>query len=197
MAKIIFNISVSVDGFVAGPNDEVDEVFQWYYSGSEEFKLPGMKIAFKMSKNSADLLTEHTANIGAMITGKRNFSLAKAWGGHPPLGVPHVVVTHHPSAQWEQKNSLFTFVTDGVASAVRQAKGLANGKDVCISSPNVMQQCLNEGLVDELYLDVVPVLLGKGIKLFDDTAEALHQLQIIRVINGEGVTHMVYEVMYA
>ncbi len=195
MAKVIFNISVSVDGFVAGPNDEVDEVFKWYYAGSELITLPGTDMVFKLSKNSADLLNEHMAKIGAMITGKRNFSITKAWGGHPPLGVPHVVVTQHPSEQWEQKNSPFTFVTDGVASAVRRAKELANGKDVCISSPNVMHQCLATGLVDELYLDVVPVILGKGIKLFDDTAEAVHPLQLNRVINGEGVTHVVYKVV--
>ncbi|HMB91115.1 MAG TPA: dihydrofolate reductase family protein [Rhodothermales bacterium] len=170
MGKLTFNMSMSLDGFVAGPNDEVDWLFRWYQSGDTEVPFsvagPSPKV-FKVSQASAELFQDSWPRIEAIVTGRRNFDLARAWGGHPPLGVPHFVVTHHPPQEWTKEGSPFTFVTDGVESAVEQAKQAAGEQNVAVSSANVMQQCLKAGLLDEITIDLVPVLLGRGIRLFE------------------------------
>ena len=194
MAKLTFNMSVSLDGFVAGPKDEVDQVFAWYFSGDTPLQFPGSPFAFTVSKASAELLREAPKAIGAVITGRRNFNLAGAWNGSPPLGVPHVVVTHDPPKEWVKPGSPFTFVTGGVEAAVRKAKELAGGKDVVVSSPSVMQQCLAAGLLDEINLDLVSVILGEGVPLFAKGAGP-HKLERTRIIEGTGVTHMQYRVL--
>ncbi len=194
MGKVVFNMSMSLDGFVAGSNDEVDQLFGWYFSGDTEFPFPGSEYVFRVSPASAELLQEAISTIGAMVTGRRNFNLAGGWGGKPPLGVHHFVVTHHPPQAWVKEGSPFTFVTDGVERAITQARQAAGEKDVCISSANILQQCLRAGLVDELHLDVVPVLLGKGIRLFELTGSESIALAITRVVEGTGVTHLRYTV---
>jgi dihydrofolate reductase len=167
MQKVSFNMSVSLDGFVAGPNDEVDRLFGWYFGGSTEFSFPGSAFAFKVSPASADLFKEASTTVGAIVTGRRNFNLAGAWGGNPPLGVHHFVVTHTIPQEWVKEGSPFTFVTDGVASAIQQAKKTAGEKDVIISSADIMRQALKAGLLDELNIDLVPILLGAGNRLFE------------------------------
>ncbi len=194
MAKLTFNMSASLDGFVAGPNDEVDQVFAWYFGGDAPFQFPGAPFSFRVSKTSAELLREATRTIGAIITGRRNFNLTGAWNGNPPLGVPHVVVTHSPAKEWVKPGSPFTFVTDGIESAVRKAKDLAGGKDVAISTPSMMQQCLAAGLLDEINIDLVPVILGRGVPMFAAGAGP-YKLERTRVVEGMGVTHMQYRVV--
>jgi dihydrofolate reductase len=192
--KVIFNMSVSLDGFIARPNDEFEEVFKWYGSGDTDFQFPGTNMVFKISKASIALLQESIKNVGAIVTGRRNFDVARAWGGHPPLGVPHIVVTHNPPKEWVKKDSPFTFVTDGVEDAIKKAKEAAGGKDVCISTAKVLQQCLNARLVDEIHLDLVDVLLGKGIPLFENLTSPIG-LKCERAIAGIGVTHLKYAVI--
>jgi len=195
MGKVLFNISVSLDGFVAGPHDEVDELFRWYNSGDTEVLFPGPNMIFKVSQASANLFRETWPRIGAIVTGRRNFDIAKAWGGHPPLDVPHFVVTHTIPQAWVKPGSPFTFVTDGVTSAVAQAKQAAGDQDVSVSSPSVMQQCLQAGLLDELHLDLVPILLGAGIRLFDHLGTNQIELENMGAIEGTGVTHLRFRVV--
>lgn len=195
MGKVIFNMSMSLDGFVAGPKDEVDQLFRWYFSGDTEFPFPGSDMVFKVSRTGAALLQEASRSIGAMVTGRRNFNVAQAWGGRPPLGVPHFVVTHTIPQEWAGEGSLFTFVTDGVESAVAQAVRAAGDKDVAVSSANIMQQCLKAGLLDEIHIDLVPVLLGEGIRLFEHLGNAPVELESTRVIEDLGVTHLGYRVV--
>jgi dihydrofolate reductase len=194
MSKVIFNISVSLDGYVAGPSDEVDRIFQWYSSGDTEFRFPGPGLVFKVSRASADLLAEAARTVGAIVTGRRNFNLAGAWGGSPPLGVPHIVMTHSIPQEWVKPGSPFTFVTNGIASAIARARQAAGDKDVAISSPSVMQQALKAGLLDELHLDLVPIVLGAGVKLFERSGAAPLDLEILRVTEGHGVTHLRYRI---
>jgi len=191
--KVTFNMSMSLDGFVAGPNGEVDNLFGWYSSGDTEFPFPCSSFVFKVSPNSAQVLREAGHAIGAVITGKRNFSGANAWGGSPPLGVHHYVLTHHPEPEWERPGSPFTFVTDGIESAVSQAKRHAGERDVCISTASVMRQALAAGLLDEVNIDLVPVVLGSGVRLFE--GDELTHLEIARVVEGHGVTHLRYRVV--
>lgn len=193
MGIVTFNMSMSLDGFVAGPNDEVDQLFKWYFNGDTPLNLPGLDLPFKFSKNSAEYVNNSIGGIGAMVTGKRNFSLAHAWAGSPPLGVHHFVVTHTPDPAWVKPGSPFTFVTDGVESAVKQAKAAAGHQNVCISSADIFRQCLKAGLVDELTVDVVSVLLGQGVRLFDSLAST--ELECLTVVKGQGVTHLRYRVV--
>jgi dihydrofolate reductase len=195
MGKVLFNISMSLDGFVAGPHDEVERIFAWYQSGDTEFHFPGPGLVFKVSRASADLLEEASRTIGAMVTGRRNFDLAHAWGGNPPLGVPHFVVTHHPAQEWVRPGSPFTFVTDGVESAISQAKRTAGEKDVAVSSPSILQQGLKAGLIDEIDIDLVPILLGEGVRLFERLGGEPIQLENTRVIETPHVTHLRYRVV--
>jgi dihydrofolate reductase len=100
----------------------------------------------------------------------------------------------HTPKEWMEPGSIFTFVSDDIAKALEIAKEKANGKDVCISTPSVLQQCLNKGLVDELYLDLVDVLLDKGIRLFENL-QSPPELKCIKVVKGDGVTHLGYKVV--
>ncbi len=195
MGKVLFNVSMSLDGFVAGPNDEVDQIFRWYFSGDTEFQFAGTSRVFKVSSASAELLQEASRTVGAIVTGRRNFNVAGAWGGSPPLGVPHVVVTHTIPQEWVKEGSPFTFVTDGVESAVAKAKQLAGDKHVAVSSANIMQQCIKAGLLDEIHIDLVPILLGAGIRLFDHLGPDPIDLESIGVIEGTGVTHLRFRVV--
>jgi dihydrofolate reductase len=195
MGKVLFNISMSLDGFIAGPNDEVDRLFRWYFSDDTDVPFPGSELVFKVSHASAELFQETWPRIGAMVTGRRNFNGAHAWGGKPPLGVPHFVVTHSVPEEWVKEGSPFTFVTDGVESAVQKAKHAAGDKDVAISSANILQQCLRAGLVDEIHIDLVPILLVKGIRLFEHLGTEPIELESIGVSEGHGVTHLAFRVV--
>lgn len=195
MGKVLFNTSVSLDGFVAGPNDEVDQLFKWYSSGDTEFPFPGPDLIFRISAASAALLEEASRTVGAMVTGRRNFDNAHGWSGSPPLGVHHFVVTHHIPQEWVYDGSPFTFVTEGVERAVELAKKAAGEKDVAVSSATVMRQCLQAGLLDEIGLDLVPVLLGEGIPLWGKPGIEPVELEPISVVEGTGVTHLRYRVV--
>jgi len=150
MSKVFVELSMSLDGFVAGPNDGPENglgdggerLFQWYYSGDTDFPLPGTDMVFKISRASAELLREEWATIGAMVAGRRMFDIARAWGGNPPGGGPCFIVTHTTPQEWVKEGSPFTFVTDGVESAIRQAKKAAGDKNVAISSASIAQQCI-------------------------------------------------------
>lgn len=188
MTKVIFNISMSLDGYIVGLNDDASLLHSWYFSGDTE--LPGTP--FKIAKASVELMTEAAASIGAMITGKKTFDVSNAWGGYPPLGVHHFVVTHNPVKEWQKEDSPFTFVTNGVKQAIELAKKKAGQKNVCISSASILQQALKEKLVDEIHLDVVPVLLGNGTPLFLNTTET--KLELLRTVSGIGVVHLAFKV---
>ena len=173
MGNVIVELSMSLDGFVAGPNDSPEQplgdggerLFQWYSSGDTAFPLPGTDMVFNISRTSAELLREEWDKLGAMVTGRRMFDIAGAWGGKPPGGGPCFVVTHAVPQEWAKAGSPFTFVTDGVESAIRQAKQAAGAKNVSASSASIAQQCLKLGLLDEIQIDLVPVLLGGAWQL--------------------------------
>ncbi len=192
MGKVIFNNSMSLDGFVAGPNDEVDSLFRWYASGNTEVSLPGTNKVFKVSRVSAEYIRAAWPTYGAMVTGRRLFDLTKGWGGNPPLGVHHFVVTHRDTPAWVTEDWPFTFVLEGVEHAVREAKRRAGDKHVALSSATIMRQCLRAGLLDELHLDVVPVLLGAGVRLFGDEPANLERT---RVVEAPDVTHLQFRVV--
>lgn len=195
MGKVIFNMSMSLDGFVAGPNDEVDRLFKWYFSGDTEVPFAGTDLVFKLSRASAERLQGASTVVGAIVTGRRNFDVAGAWGGSPPLGVRHFVVTHNVPQEWAGEGSMFMFVTDGVESAVEKAKQAAGDKNVGVGGANIMQQCIKLGLLDEIQIDLVPILLGDGIRLFDHLGTEQIELESTKVIESPDVTHLRFRVI--
>ncbi len=186
---------MSLDGFIAGPQDDLEHLFKWYFSGNTEIATHDGRMLLKLSPQSARVVEQLRQTSGAMVVGRRVFDLAGAWDGHPPIA-PTFIVTHTVPGQWAREGSPFTFVTDGVQSAIRQAKAVAGEKNVVVETPSMMQQCLKAGLLDEMHVDLVPVLLGSGTRLFDDLESiAPLELESIRVIEAPGVTHLAYRVI--
>lgn len=195
MGKLVFNMSMSLDGFVAGPNGEVDELFGWYFAGDTVFEFPGAPMSFKVSRASAERMHQASHRIGAVVTGRRTFDSAQAWGGNPPLGVHHVVLTHRVPQEWVKPGSPFTFVTTGIETAVAKAREAAGERDIAISTADTMRQCLKAGLLDEIDIDLVPVLLGRGVRLFESLGIEPVRLEAREVTPGTGVTHLQYVVV--
>jgi dihydrofolate reductase len=195
MSKVIAIMSMSLDGYVADSKDGVAEVFEWYLSsGKVEVSTGGSDpMTFKVSEPSAQHIRGLASELGAMLTGRRTFDVAKGWGGNHGWG-PAFVLTHQIPAGWPKPNSTVHFVTDGLESAVKQAKAAAAGKAVGVHGADTIQQLLNAGLLDELHLDVAAVLLGSGVRLFDHLAKTPAVLGNPAVIQGVGVTHLRYPV---
>jgi dihydrofolate reductase len=194
MAKVMANMSMSLDGFIADPSDGVEHLFGWYFNGDVEIPTAMPQLTFRTSAASAAYLRESFASIGALIAGRRLFDVAGGWGGRHPADVPVFVVTHSIPEGWPRDDAPFTFVTGGIESAVAQAKATAGDKMVAVASPTVVQQCLDAGLLDEISVDLIPVLLGKGIRFFDNLANTPVKLGDPRVVEGTGVTHLRYQV---
>ena len=203
MGKVTTGLSMSLDGFIAGPNDGPgsplgdggERLFAWYAGGDTEYRLPGTEMVFMVSPQSAQLLGEAHTNMGAFVTGRRTFDISNGWGGSPPLGVPTFVVTHSVPQEWVYQGSPFTFVTDGVESAVEQARAVAGDKNVATGAASIAQQCIRAGLLDEIHIDLMPVLLGDGIRLFDHLSAGPIELESTEVIEGAGVTHLTFRVV--
>jgi dihydrofolate reductase len=195
MSKVIVGLTMSLDGFIAGPNDDIQHLFKWYDSGDTDFPLQGTDVVFKISRASAQLLQEVWSTLGVIVTGRRDFDVSEAWGGKPPLGVPMIIVTHRVPQEWVYEGSPFLFVTDGVASAVAQAKQIAGDKNIGIGGSTITQQCLQAGLLDEIHIELASILLGEGIRLFDNLGPEPIELEKIAVVEGTGVTHLQYRVV--
>lgn len=198
MSKVVAIMSMSLDGYVADADDGVAEVFDWYFnSGDVEFPAGGSDpMTFKVSEPSARHLRGLWSELGAVLTGRRTFDVAQGWGGNHAWG-PAFVLTHQIPAGWPRPGSTVHFVTDGIESAVSQARAAAAGKAVGIHGADTIQQCLNAGLLDEIHVDIAALLLGSGVRLFDRLAGTPLVLGDPTVIPGVGVTHLRYPVRRA
>src|SRR3954468_15078512 len=198
MSKVIAIMSMSLDGYGADRNDGVGEVFDWYMSsGNVEFDTGGSDpMTFRVSEPSAMHLRALWFELGAVLTGRRTFEVAQGWGGNHAWG-PAFVLTHQIPSGWPRPNSTVHFVTDGLESAVNQAKAAASGKSVGVHGADTIQQLLNAGLLDEISVDVAAVLLGSGVRLFDHLAGMPAMLGDPTVVQGVGVTHLRYPVRKA
>ena len=153
-------------------------------------------MTFRVSEASAAHLRALWSELGAVLTGRRTFDVAQGWGGNHAWG-PAFVLTHHVPEGWPRPGSTVHFVSDGIESAVRQAKAAAGGKNVAVHGADTIQQLLNAGLLDEINVDVAALLLGDGVRLFDRLAGTPSVLGDPRVIAGVGVTHLRYPVRKA
>ena len=198
MSKVVAIMSMSLDGFVADPDDGVAEVFDWYFgSGEVEIHTGGSDpMTFKVSEASAEHLRGLWSELGAVLTGRRTFEVADGWGGNHAWG-PAFVLTHRVPDGWPRPNSTVHFVTDGLESAVKQARAAAAGKSVGVHGADTIQQLLNAGLLDEISVDIAAVFLGSGVRLFDRLAGTPCVLGNPTVIQGVGVTHLRYLVRKA
>lgn len=195
MGRVIVTFTMSLDGFIAGPDDDVGYLLRWYRSGDTPFPVAGTDMVFSISGASAELLREEWGQVGAIVTGRRDFDVSRAWGGRPPLGVPAFIVTHQAPPEWTGPGSPFTFVSEGVPRAIEQARRAAGDRDVMLNGTSVVRQALAAGLVDALAIDVATVLLGRGIRLFDQLGPTPIDLEQTRVVAGGGVTHLRYRVI--
>ena len=202
MGKVIFNMTMSLDGFVAGPNDSPENglgdggegLFNWYFNGDTDVFISEGTPPLKVSKQSAELMKAAFGKLGAGIWGRRTFDIAHGWGGNPP-GSPAFIVTHNVPQEWVKEGSPFTFVTDGVESAIRQAKEVAGDKEVVICTPSILQQALKAGLVDEIYVDLAPILIGGGVSMFDHLGIGPVDLECMQVTQTPDVIHLAYRVI--
>jgi dihydrofolate reductase len=208
MSKLRLRISVSLDGFVAGPNQSLQEplgtggerLHQWVIA------LQSWRRAHRMEggvvNESTPVMERELANIGATIMGRNMFGGGPGpwsktdpwngwWGRTPPFQHPVFVLTHHPREPLIMEGgTTFTFVTDGIESALDQARHAADGKDVALAGgARVAQQYLNAGLVDEMQLHLVPTLLGAGARLFDQVDD-LHGLALVDTVAARDVVHL-------
>lgn len=197
MGKVVIDMSISLDGFITGPNDNPEQplgenaevLHNWLFSGDQVGQVNDF---FKLSKVNRAVLDKSLINAGAMIVGRRTYDIVNGWGGsHPNKGVPVFVVTHREPETIPEGMTPFMFVSDGVVSAVKKAKAVSGNKEIGIAGASVSQQCLKAGLVDEIFLHIVPVILGKGKRLFKE----LTPLEIVEVINASDVTHIRYKVI--
>lgn len=194
MGKVVAALSMSLDGFIADPNDGVDHIFDWYENGDVRFEWPGNDMVSNVTPASAGYLRDIVDAAGALVVGRRVFDITDGWGGHHPVGVPVFVVSHRGPDGWSHDPSLTTFVDDGVASAIEQAQAVAGDKAVAVSGPSIAQQCLELGLLDEIAVELTPVLLGAGIPFFANLTKTPVLLENPKVIEGDRVTHLIYEV---
>lgn len=195
MGKVIAGFSMSLDGFVAAPDDSVPHIFDWYGSGTVRFDWPGNDMVSNVTPVSAAYLKELVDQTGALVVGRRLFDYTDGWAGHHPIGVPVFVVSHRGPEGWDQRHdlSLTTFVGD-LASAIDQAQAVAGEKWVGVAGPNIAQQCLNLGLLDKIRVELAPVLLGQGVRFFENLNKTPVLLDDPIVIVGDRVTHLIYVV---
>ena len=200
--QVFFDITTSLDGFVAGPNDSLDEplgiggekLHEWIFGLASWRKPHGLEGG--EAGPDSDLLDEATTRSGAVIVGRRMFDLARGWGDDPPFHKPVFVLTHRAGERLEKKGgTTFTFVTDGIESALEQARAAAGDMDVAIGGgAETIQQYLSAGHVDEFQIHVAPMLLGGGVRLFEQAPAELG-LELTRVTESPRVTHLKYRVV--
>src|SRR6476659_8941212 len=191
MGKVVMYSSVSVDGFIADENDQPGPLFDWLGSGDVPLDESG---ALKVSQTSYDYTRAYWDQIGVTITGRRVFDMTDGWDGKPPSGINHVVVvTHRPAPEGWDANAPF-HVVHGIEAAVTTAKELAGDRMVEVAAGDVGGQVLAAGLVDEVRMDVAPVVLGSGKRYFG-SVDSQHLLEGPDVVvQGNRVLHLRYRV---
>ncbi len=217
MGNVTVDITMSLDGYVAGPNQSRDEPLGEGGEGLHEWAIATQSFQELHGRGGGEdnpdskLLAEGFEGLGAVVMGRRMFGGGEGpwgsdpsfddpwegwWGDDPPFHVPVFVLTHHarePLAK--QGGTTFTFVTEGIEAAVEQAQSTAGEKVISIAGgAETIQQCLQAGLVDEMQLHVVPQLLGDGERLLENLGPQLPELEIARVIESPAVTHLKYRV---
>jgi dihydrofolate reductase len=186
MGKVVLDMTMSLDGFIAGSNADDAGLHDWFFR--DEGGQPG---------RNREVIDEGVKTTGAIVMGRRAYDQGDRQDGFvdTPYQVVHFVLTHLVPAKVAKGTTTFTFVTDGIESALTQAKAAAGDKDVVVGGgATIAQQYLQAGLLDEIQIHLVPVLLGEGIRLFEQVATSPIELETPRVIASSGVTHLKFHV---
>jgi len=199
MGKVFAGATMSLDGFIAGRHDTgFDLLFKWYGAGDVVVPMPDSTAQVpdsRVAPATAELLRREMAGWGALVVGRHLYDLTNAWNGRHPLDVTTVVLTHHPPEDRPRADKDFVFVSEGIEAAVAKAKEIAGDKHVAVNGGQMARQALEAGLLDEIGVDLVPVLLGAGTRLFDEAGpEAVEFEGPVLVTEGKGVTHLRYRV---
>ncbi len=191
MGKVVMNASVSVDGFIADDNDDPGPLFEWLTTGDVALDDSGY---LNVSRASFDHIRPYWDQVAVTIAGRHVFDITDGWDGKPPSAVDHViVVTHRPPPQGWDPDAPFHFV-DGIEAAVAKARQLAGDRIVEVAAGDIGGQALAAGLVDEVRMDVAPVVFGSGKRYFG-TVDAQHLLDGPDVmVQGDRVLHLRYQV---
>jgi dihydrofolate reductase len=201
MGIVTADISVSLDGFIAGPNDGPElglgeggeRLHEWgtrLKSWRERHGLEGGE-----SGQDAEVMEEAFRNVGAIVLGRRMYDNARGWGDEPPFKMPVFVLSHQNRERVVKGETSFDFVSEGIESAVEQAKAAAGDGDVSIGGgASTIQQTIAAGLLDQIQIHLVPIMLGGGVRLFEDMEPQRTEFELTRVIDSPGVTHLRYRV---
>jgi dihydrofolate reductase len=193
--KAILFAAVSLDGYVARDDDMPGPLFDWYGNGDVEATFSDESRPFRVTQPTADFLAAHAPRMRSMVCGRHLFDVTNGWEGVPPNGEHVFVVTHRPVDDWPHLGTApFTFVPD-VRSAVEQAREFAGDGDVSVAAGDVGGQALREGLIDQVVLNLVPVVLGSGKPYFGGGGAPEVLLEDpVTVVQGRRVLHLVYDV---
>jgi dihydrofolate reductase len=197
MGKVLTGASVSIDGYIAGPGETgFEHLFAWYNAGDQEFPSTHADVQFRLQAADHEYLRRYVEGVGALVVGRRLFDLTDGWGGIHPLDRPVVVITHVAPDTWVRSHpdAPFTFVTDGVARAIEVAREIAGDHNVGVAAGSLTSQCLELGLLDEIWFDLIPVVLGGGVPFFAPFSRGPVILDGPSIIEGAYVTHLRYEV---
>jgi dihydrofolate reductase len=195
MGKVIANASMSLDGYISKHDNSIGRLFDWYQNGDVEIPTVDPDITFHLTPRSADYWRSWVSQVGALVVGRTLFDFTGGWGGRHTMDVPVVVVTHKVPTDWVEAHpdAPFHFVTDGVDKAVAKAREIAGDKTVGVAAGTVAKQALELGLLDEVAIDLVPVVMGRGRPFFGDLAISEAPLGDPTVcVQGDHVTHLVF-----
>jgi dihydrofolate reductase len=194
MTKVLTHMCMSLDGFVAQPDDNPAELFDWYWNGDVVVPSAQADMSFSVDAAAAPMLRELTSGCGAIVAGRRLFDQTDGWGDNHPAGAPVVVVTHRPPPEDATERFPRTTFTGSVEEGVDAAKKIAGDQFVTIASADIIQQAVNLGLVDEICISQVPVLFGRGIRYFGELVDGHVMLDDPVVVVGTRALHLRYPV---
>ncbi|MET0734181.1 MAG: dihydrofolate reductase family protein [Microbacterium sp.] len=196
MGKVVTSASMSLDGFVADESNDPGPLFDWYEAGDVEVVNEGDLPPFHLTPASAEYWSTWTRSLGCLVVGRLLFDITDGWKGEHPLGVPFVVLTHERPSDWAwESTGNAHFVTGGIEDAIARAQEIAGDRVVGVAAGTVTGQAMAAGLVDEVAIDLVPVVLGEGHAYFADIDPAKVKLgDPTVVIPSTRVTHMVFPV---
>jgi dihydrofolate reductase len=197
MGTVVSSASTSLDGFIAYPDNNPGPLFDWYEAGDVEIANHGDLPPFHLTKESADYWNDWLSEVGCLVVGRLLFDITDGWKGEHPMGVPFVVLTHEVPLDWAHAHTgNGHFVTKGIEAAVAKAQEIAAGRSVGVAAGTVAGQALAAGLLDEVAIDLVPVVLGSGHRYFADVdPDAVRLGDPSVMIRATRVTHLRFPVL--
>src|SRR6476620_12751027 len=197
MGTVVAQASMSLDGYIAKADNSIGLLFDWYEAGDVEVPTATSGLTFHLTAASADYWRSWTTDLGVIVCGRTLFDFTDGWGGRHTMDVPVVVVPHRVPTEWVEAHpgAPFHFVTDGVSAAIDKAQAIAGDRTVGVAAGTIARQCLELGLLDQVAVDLVPVVMGKGRPYFGERSvnDAVLDDPSVR-IQGDRVTHLVFPV---